>query len=224
MVSGCLDTGNDPLATAVAPETLGAIFFSEGLSTLPDLLTHHGLAAEGAAEAEAWWDSWSLDEEEGARLRSLSYTSAIPRLYPVMGSQGVGEVVERNAVSLASGRALVDLLDSEAVSKALNRAEGFQQEARSALRQGEGEQALILALGTADALWEVTPEHIATELIDQAQRALGRISGDASYSKEELVRIRRLMYGASEAFEQGDYPGAIRRAYYACQLLGVDPP
>jgi hypothetical protein len=224
VLSGCVDTGGDPLATAVAPETHGAILFSEGLSTLPQLLLDHGLAAGSAAETEAWWDSWQMDEEEGARLRGLSYGSAIHRLYSVMGPEGLEDVLDRNSLSLISGRALGDLLGSESVSRALGRAEGFQQEARSALRQGDGERALLLALREADALWEVTPEHVASELIQRAEEALGRNPRDAPYSEEELVRIRRLMYGAAEALRQKDYPGAIRRAYYACQLLGVDPP
>lgn len=224
MVSGCVDTGQDPLATAVAPETHGAIFFSDGLSTLPDLLLDHGLALEGAVEAEAWRDSWDLEEEEGLRLRTLSYGSAVQRLFPLMGTQGVEDVLVKNAVSLNSGRALGDLLNSESISLALDQAEGFQSRARSALGEGEGEQALLLALRTADALWEVTPEHVATELVRRAEQGMRRISEDAPYSQEELVRVRRLTYGASEALREGDYPGAIRRAYYACQLLGVDPP
>jgi len=83
---------------------------------------------------------------------------------------------------------------------------------------------LAFAFRAADALWQVSPRQVATELIERAEKFLGRNPAFGSYSQEELIRIRRLMYGASEALDAGDYPRAIRRAYYACQLLGANPP
>ena len=222
-VSACMDAGTDPLALAVAPETRGAVLFADGLSTVPSLLSDHGLALEGAVEAEGWWDSWSLGESEGARLRSQIYPSAVQQLYPVMGVAGTQDVLGRNALSLAAVEAMGSVVGLEAISHALDRARRFHSEARSALGRGEGESALMLALRTADTLWEVSPQQVAMELIERATDALGRNFGLTSYSEEELTRIRRLMHGASDALDEGDYPRAIRRAYYACQLLGVDP-
>ena len=223
-VSACKDAGNNPLGMLVAPETSGAIVFSDGLSTVPQLLADHGLAHEGATEAEAWWDSWTMEGSEGAELRSIVYPSAAQRLYPVLGLSGTQEVLGRNTSSLSSIAAVVGLIDSEAISQALIRARGLHSEAWRALGRGEAEGALQLAFRTADALWEVSPRQVAATLIEEATDALGRNPGLTSYSHEELIRIRRLTYGASEAFEQGDYPRAIRRAYYACQLLGADFP
>ena len=89
---------------------------------------------------------------------------------------------------------------------------------------GDAVRALELSMDAADALWEVSPRQVAADLIQRAEEALGRNPGPDAYSQEELTRVRRLMYGASEAVEEGDYPRAIRRAYYACQLLGANPP
>jgi hypothetical protein len=74
-----------------------------------------------------------------------------------------------------------------------------------------------------DALWEVSPQQVAFELVRKAEGDYGRIRASDTYSEEELTRIRRLTTGAAEALEEGDYPLAIRRAYYACQLLGAYP-
>ena len=224
-VSGCMDTEANPLdvAVPVAPETHGALLFSDEISTVPSLLLDHGLAHEGVAEAEAWWDSWDLGDSEGAALRSQIYPSAAQRLFPVMGMAGVQDVLDRNTSGLAAIGAMGAIVDTEAISHALDRARGLHSDAWRALGRGEGESALVLALRTADALWEVSPQQVATDLIDRATNALGRNPQPASYSVEELIRIRRLMYGASEALDEGDYPRAIRRAYYACQLLGADP-
>jgi len=217
-----MDAGINPLAVAVAPETHGAVFFAHGLSTVPSLFSDHGLALEGAVEAEAWWDSWSLVQAEGAQLRSLIYPLAVQRLYPVMGVAGIRDVLGRNALSLAAVETVESVVGLESISHALDRARNLHSQARSALVRGEGESALMLALHAADALWEVGPQQVAMELIERATDALGRNFGLTSYSEEELIRIRRLMHGASDALDEGDYPRAIRRAYYACQLLGVD--
>ncbi|MFH1762677.1 MAG: hypothetical protein ABIF09_00670 [Gemmatimonadota bacterium] len=222
-VSGCLDAGSGPLTVAAAPENHASVLFSGELATVPRLLSDHGLALEGVAEVEAWWDSWKLDDSEGAHLRTQIYPSAAQRLFPVMGLAGLQDAMDQNALGLDAAGAVGAIVDSEAMSHALDRARGFHSEAWSALERGEGESALTLVLRTADALWEVSPEQVATELIERATDAMGRKPESASYSEEELIRIRRLMSGASEALEQGDYPRAIRRAYYACQLLGADP-
>ena len=222
-VSACTDADIHPLGMAGPPETHGSVSFAEGFSTVPQLLTEHGLAQEGAIEAEAWWDSWTMAGPEGPQLRSKIYPSAAQRLYPVLGLAGVQDVLDRNSVAVSAVQAVGDLIGSEAVSQALGRARGLHSDSWRALGRGEGEAALRLALRTADALWEVSPQQVAADLIDQAQDALGRKPGSGSYSQEELIRIRRLLYGASEALDQGDYPRAIRRAYYALQLLGTDP-
>lgn len=87
---------------------------------------------------------------------------------------------------------------------------------------GEGQVAELLA-GLESDLGTTDPELLATTLADLADEGLRRTEGSATYSEQELTRIRRLTGGAREALDEGDYPRAIRRAYYACRLLGVEP-
>jgi len=222
--SACVDDLSSPLAVAVAPETHGAILMSDGPVTVPQLLSRYGLDQDGAAQAEAWWDSWSMEAEEGASLRSKVYPLAAASLFPAMGSAGVEDLLGRNALTLTAAEGIASLIGLQAGPESLKRARRLQTEARTALRDGQVRRSLELAMEVSDALWTVSPNRVAAELLAQAQAAMGRNQADGTHSKEELIRIRRLIHGASEALEAGDYPGAIRRAYYACQLLGGSPP
>ncbi|MBT8398617.1 MAG: hypothetical protein HKO65_16600 [Gemmatimonadetes bacterium] len=224
LLSACVDAEEGPIAVLVAPETGGALLFSEELATIPRLLTDHGLSVEGAVEMEGWRSSWDMDGEAGAQMRSEVHTLAARRLVPVLGATGARDVISSNAGHISSTRELGGLLESDAIHGALESATGLHRRAAEALSKGEVEVALELSLAAADALWEVSPRQVAADLIEKADEALGRNPGPDAYSQEELIRVRRLMYGASEAVEAGDYPRAIRRAYYACQLLGANPP
>jgi hypothetical protein len=223
-VSACQDVQHNPLALAVASETHGAVLFAEQLPSVPHLLADHGMAVEGSAEADAWWESWRLGGDEGAHLRSLVYPSAIQRLYPVLGEAGVGEFLQGNDERLSAAGNAGSGLASDGIRLALDRSLGLHGEAWAALTTGRGEEALLLALRSVDALWEVTPERVALDLVERADEALRRNDRSVSYSHQQLTRIRRLMNGAREALGEGDYPLAIRRAYYACQLLGAELP
>jgi hypothetical protein len=223
-VYACQDVQDNPLALAVASETHGAVLFAEELPSLPRLLGDNGMAGEGSAEADAWWESWRLGGAEGAQLRSLVYSSAIQRLYPVLGDAGVGEFLKANDERLSAAGSARSLVDSESIGRAFERATGLHGEAWAALSEGNGEEALLLALRSVDVLWEVTPEQVALELVERAHDALRRNEGSVPYTHQELTRIRRLMNGAREALGEGDHPLAIRRAFYACQLLGAEVP
>jgi hypothetical protein len=212
------------MAVAVAPETHGAVLLSDELPSVPALLSAQGLEEEGAAEAEAWRESWDLSEEEGTRLRARIYPSAARRLLPALGDAGVEDLLARNEENLRAVEAVAHLLLSEPVLEAFQRSQDLHAQARESMDRADGEMALGMALESVDALREVSPEHVGRGLVDEAELAFRRIRSTEAYSLEELTRIRRLTIGAREALEAGDYPRAIRRAYYACQLLGVSPP
>jgi hypothetical protein len=194
---------------------------SGGLLSVPDLMEAQGLQTEGRSDLEAWWTSWSLPSQQGARVREGVYPSVSGKLFPLLTRRGVEELLEVNEERLRGAEEVGEVLGNPKVEHALERAMGFHSQARSALQGGEGELALTLALRSADALWAVSPGRVASTLLTRAQGALRRNGGSAAYTQEEVRRIRRLTSGAEEALEDGDYPRAIRRAYYACQLLGV---
>lgn len=223
-VSACQDIRDDPLAVAVAPETYGALLLSDALPSVPHLLAERGLGVAGAADADAWWESWTLEEHEGESLRASIYPSAASRLYPVVGDEGVAELLDKQEESLAAVERVSVIVGSPAIIQALEQAKRLHGEAVRALAGDRGQEALGLILCTSDALWEVSPQQVAAHLVNRASETLRRNLVTNPYSEEELLRIRRLTTGAQEALESGDYPLAIRRAYYACQLLGVDPP
>jgi hypothetical protein len=208
---------------AVAPETHGAVLLTEGMPTVSDLVKEYGLAAQLEGELDAWWGSWDLDLREGPRVRASVYPSASRALFPFLMDEGVADLLARNEENLQAAQAVELLLVADAVDAAMDNAWRYHTQAVAALGRGMGEVALGLALRSADAVREVSPEQVARALLRTAGEALRRNPGPLPYSEEELTRIRRLTNGAEEALGAGDYPRAIRRAYYACQLLGAGP-
>jgi len=221
-VSACQDIDHG-LILAVAPETHGAVTLTGGLPTVPDLVLAQGLEREGQADVEAWWDSWALTAADGAKVRQEVYPSVSARLYPLLNRNGVTELLTQNEASLRMARSVGIILANREIESALEDALRFHDWAWSSLHEGDGERALRFAFESADALRAVSPEQVASGLLEKAQESLRRNGASVSYSEEQLTRIRRLTNGAREALEGKDYPRAIRRAYYACQLLGVDP-
>jgi hypothetical protein len=206
---------------AVAPETHGAVLLNEGLPTLSDLLTEHGLAGEMGEELDTWWGSWELGATEGQRVRASLYPLVASVLFPYFLEEGVADLLARNQGNLRAAQSVEILLVADAVDAAMQTAWRFHNQAVEALGRGDAETALNLALRSADAIREISPEQVARELIQQATGAFRRNGESGPYTEEELTRIRRLTSGAEEALSIGDYPRAIRRAYYACQLLGA---
>jgi hypothetical protein len=223
VVSACEDFSEDPLATSVAAETHGAVLFAEGLPTLSELAEAHGIEPAVKPELDLWWDSWNLAPAEGGEVRSALYAPLSHALYPFLLDDGVAELLTQNEKSLLAAQGAGVLPIADAVDAAMEKAWDRHQRAVLSLGKGEGETALSFALQSADAVQEVSPEQVARALLSKASDAMRRNLEVVTYSEEELTRIRRLTLGAEEALEAGDYPRAIRRAYYACQLLGAGP-
>jgi hypothetical protein len=222
-VSARQDTDDHGLMP-VAVETYGAVALGDGLPSVPELVQAHGLSTEGMVELEAWRDSWNLLESQGILVRVTQvYPGVAARLYPLLSLPGVADLLKQNEESLRSAKKVGVILANEQVEHALQEAMRLHEEAYEALQDDDGERALRLAFQSADALRVVSPERVATELLEKAKAQLRRIQDIQTYSLEEMTRIRRLTGGAEEALRDGDYPRAIRRAYYACQLLGADP-
>lgn len=65
----------------------------------------------------------------------------------------------------------------------------------------------------------LTPRAVALALIGDAERRLETGGEGEEGARIARERARHLLRGAAEALEGEDYPRAIRRAYYAGQLL-----
>ncbi len=215
------DEGHPSLVAPLPDETHGAVALSRGLLSVPDLVEAQGLEDELRNELEAWWGSWTVEEGRGAQLRARLYGRLAVKLFPRLNDRGMTELLRRNGEILRGAQQIGMVLDQVGVEGALHEAVRLQEAATSAMETGRGYLALSLALESSDALRSVSPGEVAQGLIRRAHEALGRFSPPGPYSEEEMTRILRLTRGASEALDEEDYPRAIRRAYYACQLLGA---
>lgn len=220
-LSSCADAETHPLALAVASETHGAGLLGEDLPTVPNLISTALAGHEEVAISETWWDSWLLEEVRGAEARHRLYPLVAHRLASDLSPSGIQELLDRAESNIVAVNGVAIYLDPGTIGPALLRARELHGEAADALAGRDFKVALERVLETADALWSLSPQRVAMGLIEEASEAFGRKDSPLSYSEEELIRIRRLIFGANEALEDGDYPRAIRRAYYACQLLGA---
>lgn len=218
---GCGDASSDPLAVMVAAETHGALAVAEELPALPDLTAQ--TLPEGVSDAalEQWKRSWELGEE-GEALRMDAYVATVPRLAPALGVRGVGAVLAPVVATVAAGEAMEAAQLPGFVVDGTRRGRTLVDEADRALAAGDVGRALLLTLEAADVLRALGPQEVARDLVSRAEEALGRIDPARPYSRLELERSRHLVTSAEAALDRNDYLRAIRRAFYACQLLGVE--
>jgi hypothetical protein len=197
------------------------VLLGEDLPTVPNLIATALSEHDEAAISATWWDSWQLEDSRGAEARRQIYPLVAHLLVAELADSGVEELLDRVESNIAAVNGVAMYLDPGTIGPALLRARQLHGEAERAWAGGDPPAALKLVMETADVLWSLSPQRVAMGLIREASEVLGRKDSSASYSEEELIRIRRLIYGANEALDAEDYPGAIRRAYYACQLLGA---
>lgn len=223
-VSACHDASSDPMAVLLTEETRSALATEAHLPTLASLAAEARAEESLSGPMDLWEDSWQRPLPEGRALRLEAYQAAAPRLAGALGRAGVeGSVASLDGVLDAAGS-----LDAESlgprIAQHLELAREEQVAAATALREGREAEALVRSLQGSDILREVGPESVVRLLIDQADGALERLEDDGPRTAGvDLRRGERLIRGARLALESGDYVRAIRRAFYACQVLGVQP-
>jgi len=230
LLSGaCRDSPTDPVALMVDEETRQAL---SGESGLPSLTSVGERAREGdpgisAARLDrwsgAWQASWLAAPDEGARARSRIYERAAGPLARALGAEGVRETVDGTGRVVATvwGADLSGL--PERYRERTRRARARIVAAREALEEGRDAEALRGALEAGDLLRAVSPRIVARSMVERAEEARRRIPEISTYSKREKERIARLVRNARHALETGEPGLAIQRAFYACQLLGLEP-
>ncbi|MDT8342078.1 MAG: hypothetical protein RQ751_11255 [Longimicrobiales bacterium] len=211
LAAACHDSPSDPLSGITTVETAPSLAITREVPTL-DRLAGGGAGSGELAEAvREWRASW--DDPDGEVWRVAARARALPELHARTGDRG-------------AQRALAELfwLRGETERHALLPAElrGPLDEARllldrgeAALEAGRGEEALGWALAAADRVRAVTSEAVARRLMGQGERLLA----DPPAEGVDVERARHLMNGAHRALAAGDYPLAIRRAYYARQVV-----
>jgi hypothetical protein len=229
-LAACRDTPVEPTALLVAAETEAALQVAADLPTLPTLVaavardgtlpaglatalqqaTHLWLEAEGAADSAA-----------SAEFRTAAYALAVPALVAGLADAELARADSaldrwlRTADRILTGRTPLE------IGQALRDGREHLDRAREATAGGERALAVEATLRAADRLLETTPRAVALRLIREAELELEvrRVAAGASGPDASTRRAERLVRGARQALAEEAFPLAIRRAYYAGQLL-----
>lgn len=231
MVGACADAPRDPVAVLVAPEARAALEVGSTLPTLPDLIrknTPGGVSTGDLARAEALWRAGEqASGAEAGELRREADSLAAAPLAAAMDSASLAEAQERleSWISLAGGA--LGRGQFPELTAALGEAGEFLAGARGANARGERTASVALTLLAADRLAETTPRAVADRLTGGDEVSLAALRGlpgvpSDQESRLRLERIERLVRGAREALAGGRYEVAIRRAYYARELLASE--
>lgn len=223
LLAGCRDAPTEPAALLVAAETRPALSLQGSLPTLPDLASHYDLEDALAAALDLWWRSWTVAEPQRAALRESAHAAAAPLLAAALPRESLDSLLLVHeawvrAVSLLKPQGLPESLVDVATGGALELASG-----RRALDEGHPERAVRAVLRAADSLRGESAPVVAERLVRDALKRLEARGHSVGVPPLSERRARRLAQGAQHATESGDYERAIRRAYYAIQLLDGDP-
>lgn len=226
--AACRDAPGEPTALVVAAETEAALRVAAELPTLPQIVeraraTGRLTSADAEAVASAyrvWQEAESTrDPAAATELRYRSYALAAPVLVRALGPAGLAEVEAglRRWIDLASTAS--DGMPLPGLAAALQAGQVLL--ARAAATEHPVQAAAFL-LEAADRLRETTPDAVARRMIRQVEDAMAAEGGPADGANSAARRrADRLLRGAREALSEGDPVLAIRRAYYARQLLGL---
>ncbi|HEX7050108.1 MAG TPA: hypothetical protein VF188_07915 [Longimicrobiales bacterium] len=241
--AACDDALTGPPSALVAEEARAALRVAADLPTLPNLVERALRAGAGGSTATdsvalvharaLWLDAASApDSSDADALRRSAYALAAPALGAALDTAELAEVRDRleRWIGMATGIAAADQFPG--IGDALTTGRVLVDRARAAVARGDRTAAAAALLEAADRLAATTPPAVALRLIRRAERAWradGAVeSGDAEAGEaaendgaRDIWRERagRLLRGAREAFDAGDYERAIRRAFYAEQVL-----
>ncbi len=217
---------HDPVSLLTTTETAPALDLDSALPTLPTLVQQVlGPAAPAVAPADATrlldalaiWTSAPLGEEatrqdaERARARAM----AAPALARALGMAQIEAMNARLRTWTTLGLLIAGDRDPELRQSLRTSAValGAANELRDA---GDLPGSLAATMEAAESLQQATPYAVADRLVRNAR---GRLNAGALGDDVARERADRLLRGAEEALAAGDYPLAIRRAYYARELL-----
>jgi hypothetical protein len=222
--AACSDSPTQP-ATLVTAETRAAIRVASVLPTLSTLIAGVDPQArdEGAGARLAYARNlWELadvlgDEGEARRLREEAYAEAIPVLARTLTDADLAAATTRLQQWTTLAGSVVRPGAIAGFTKALEDGRRHLQRAREAQLEGRRADALHAVLRAAERLDTTTPRAVGTQLTRAAEKDLARSRPEDG--AERYARAERLLRGARESLNAGDYELAIRRAYYAGRLL-----
>lgn len=233
--AGCDDAPTQPEVLLIAAETEAAIEFDVELPTLPRLVERvldadhrksSDVDSRDLEEARALWVEAESSSDEGAAvaLRGAAYRLAVPGLGAALDSAEIAEILRRLDGWLAAGSAAIGGFSNTGLGDALREARTLRDQGRHAEAAGDRIAAIESILKAADHLLAVTPGGVARRLIHEAELGLAEYRAERNRESGPegsltAARAERLLRGAKDAFGQGEYLLAIRRAYYAGRLV-----
>ncbi len=220
LMAGCGDlTGSDEVEI-VAAESLAALQFGSELPSLDAALARwgRGLPLDGARNG--WKASWERPSLEGRALRTEAIRGAAPALVDRMSEPELGQLLGDFERAVRGVEGISGDSYPAGLVPALEEARALREGARTAFDAGQRAVALEALLLGSDALREVTPSMLASELLGCIEALDRRMRVGDSYSglEQEIDRIRRLEAGARMALDDGVPILALRRAWYAFRL------
>ena len=152
--------------------------------------------------------------------RATAHAEAAGLLAEGLGRAGVEGALARLQAALRSTDRLRGIELPDAIGRTLTEAHREAATAGRALVKGAPTEAVVAVLRGADLLRRIDPALVAHVVVAHAEDGLRTAEG-RGIEREAVERGERLLHGARAAVEAGNPSLAIRRAYYACQLLGV---
>lgn len=204
------------VASALRP----ALKIAQPLPGLPDIVAGGATPRGTTTLLSGWEDSWNHGVTAGRLLREETYLAA--------ESLGLGSDSSTARSAIEGVRAAVAEVRSYNPPLSPHLA-GALEEAGQLLDQAERAgvdwgTAVLKALRAADALRETSPRTVALSLVEAAEEALGDPPDGDDEEAADSARARRLVWWSRVAIGAGGHELALRRAYYACLLLGVELP
>lgn len=227
-IAGVLACGDarDPVSLLTTAETAPALDLDAPLPTLPTLV-QQVLAPAGPPlapadatrllDAFATWTSASIgdvpaeQDAERARARQM----AAPVLAAALGIAKIEDLNARLQTWTTLGLLVAGDRDPE-LKAALRSSAAALRSADERNAAGDLAGSLAATMEAAESLEQATPYAVADRLLRNARGRFDSLEVSDDVSRE---RADRLLRGAEEALAAGDYPLAIRRAYYARELL-----
>jgi len=193
---------------------------------------------EGLPEAKGWLPYLRADAPEHARVRQLADEASHARRAGELEASAALEaealrvaaaVAHPPAVKLLGAVAALDRWGERAGERlesgsfpelegAAARVRELRNAARADLVRGDTQSAVLRLVEAAEVARGYAPATVGLRLVAQAER---RIDAEAQPS-QNLRRARLLLRTAREAMAQGDETRAMKRAWYALQLIEAE--
>lgn len=233
--AGCADA-KDPVALVTTAETAPALNLDVQLPTLPGLVAatlgdaQSSLSParrEALLSALGTWASAEVASDSAAAVaaRARAESQAAAPLAEVLGPRGLAARIGVLQGWVALGLSTAPAGSGVALRQTLEAVRARLADAAAAQQAGDNAGAVRALMSAADALEGATPGAVAQRLVERAQRDMvvsdsGARSGALDGVPTNRERAVRLLRGAREALSAQEYDLAIRRAFYAAELLG----